>query len=166
MSIVRITAVVEVNFEDVTFADYKAQTWTVVEVSVAAIVACLPLCRWVIDLVLPRNLLSSTTRSNRSNQKSKSNNTSQLQTKGREPWHPTHTPDSYRTLDEEDDTIELTARGKTNFTTSTSEFAERDSSDLEAARLGNIAAATRGPVTSQSPATGIAVERKTTVTYG
>jgi hypothetical protein len=162
MSIVRITAVVEVNFEDVTFADYNAQIWTVVEVSVAIIVACLPLCRWVLDLVLPRSLLSS---ARRSEQRSTVNNASQVTHQGHESWHARKVGDSYRTFDEEDDTIELTAQ-KHKFSIPSTEYIETDEKDLEAGRLGNTAAATTGTVHADSPKNGIAVERNTTVTYG
>ena len=59
VSIIRITYVVKVNFEDVTYDDYPSQIWTVVEISVAIIVACLPVCRVVIEHLLPVNLLPS-----------------------------------------------------------------------------------------------------------
>ena len=56
VSIVRITQVVHVNLSDVTYADYPAQIWTVVEVSVAIIIACLPVCRTVIERFLRLSL--------------------------------------------------------------------------------------------------------------
>ncbi|KAL9602097.1 MAG: hypothetical protein Q9219_002093 [cf. Caloplaca sp. 3 TL-2023] len=60
VSIIRITYVTEVNFEDVTAEDYRAQVWTVVEISVAIILACLPLCRVVVQHFLPGHFLSHT----------------------------------------------------------------------------------------------------------
>lgn len=60
ISIVRITYVTKVNFHDVTYDDYNAQVWTVVEVSIAIIVACLPICRVVIQHFLPGHFLSHT----------------------------------------------------------------------------------------------------------
>jgi len=59
VSIIRITYVVEVNFEDVTYGDYQAQIWTVVEVSVAIIIACLPLCRVAFEHILSLSIMST-----------------------------------------------------------------------------------------------------------
>lgn len=53
---------VKVNFQDVTYDDYPAQIWTVVEISVAIIVACLPVCRIVIEYLLPVTFLPSSRR--------------------------------------------------------------------------------------------------------
>lgn len=58
VSIVRISYVVKVDFADVTYADFQAQIWTTIEVSVAIIVACLPLCRVIVEHV-PRRFKSS-----------------------------------------------------------------------------------------------------------
>ncbi|KAL9003589.1 MAG: hypothetical protein Q9188_003555 [Gyalolechia gomerana] len=60
VSIVRITYVVEVSFKDVTYEDYRAQIWTVVEISIAIIVACLPICRVVLKHFIPGHFLSHT----------------------------------------------------------------------------------------------------------
>ncbi|KAL8713855.1 MAG: hypothetical protein Q9220_002000 [cf. Caloplaca sp. 1 TL-2023] len=62
VSIIRITYVTRVDFSDVTYEDYNAQIWTVVEISVAIIIACLPLCRVVIEHCFPVRLFSSSAR--------------------------------------------------------------------------------------------------------
>lgn len=167
MSIVRITAVVRVNFEDVTFADYSAQIWTVVEVSVAIIVACLPLCRWLIDRMLPRSLLSSSQGSGgSSNQK---NNRLQPPSAMHSSWRPGKaSTDLYHNLYEEDDTLELTAHGLAHYTPmdKSNEFVASGAvDDLESARMGNVSAATSGPRSSHEPVKGISVERDTMIMY-
>lgn len=50
------------NFEDVTYDDYPAQIWTVVEISVAIIIACMPVCRIVIEHLLPVSFLPNSRR--------------------------------------------------------------------------------------------------------
>ena len=45
------------NFDDVTYDDYPAQIWTTVEINTAIIIACLPICRPVIEKILSKRFL-------------------------------------------------------------------------------------------------------------
>ena len=75
ISIVRIVEINSLSFDDITFASWGGHFWSMVEVAVAMIVACAPMCKQAIEELLPSKLkgfftkmLSTrdTSRSNRS----------------------------------------------------------------------------------------------------
>ncbi|KAK0507627.1 hypothetical protein JMJ35_010150 [Cladonia borealis] len=124
ISIVRITTVVNVDLTDVTYTDSSSQIWSLVEISVAIIVACLPVCRTVIERAirlfpLPyyrkyRGTTNTTARTDSYN-RSIIDDGAPSRLRG-------YLPDAYRRFDEESDAMELTTNVRPPSTTTHSEF--------------------------------------------
>ena len=185
ISIVRITTVVNVDLADITYTDYPSQIWSLVEVSVAIIVACLPVCRTIIErfirlFPLPysrkyQGTTNNTTARTDSYNRSIIDDGAPSRLRG-------YLPDAYRRLDEEADAMELTSNVRPPTTTTLSEFPRNSigsltdtsgrpvkldhATDAKKATCKSTATAELREQDGVGSGNAIAVQHDITVTYG